>query len=103
MRFFSRVRVSGALILLVFFAIAASPAAASGGSSDESPDREFPISETSYVELQSERAHDLGIAPSELGILEVLKARVVADPLNLIAKLIFRREFAAMDKPKKMS
>ena len=49
----------------------------------------FPLAVETYEELQAERAHELGIEPEELGIIEILKVRIAADPFNLVATLIF--------------
>jgi len=63
---------------------------ASGGGASESEDyKPFPLPVEAYESLQAERAAELGIAPEELGILEILRVRIAADPFNLVATLIF--------------
>ena len=46
-----------------------------------------------YQVLQADRASELGVAPEDLSLVEILKIRIAADPFNLIATLIF---FAAV-------
>jgi hypothetical protein len=53
----------------------------------------FPLPVETYELLESERAVELGVDPGELGLIEVLKLRIAADPFNLVATLIF---FAAV-------
>ncbi|MEO0510877.1 MAG: putative Na+/H+ antiporter [Verrucomicrobiota bacterium] len=62
---------------------------AAGGGASKSDGHTFPLPVETYEELQAERAYELGIEPNELGIIEILKVRIVADPFNLIATLIF--------------
>lgn len=63
--------------------------AGGGGEGHSGPSHEFPIGLETYEKLQAERAEELGLAPEELGILEILKVRIAADPFNLVATLIF--------------
>ncbi|WP_233246097.1 putative Na+/H+ antiporter [Coraliomargarita sinensis] len=74
---------------VVFLLLPLVQLSASPGASDESEHLNFPLPLEAYQELQVERANELGIAPEDLGIVEILKVRIAADPFNLIATLIF--------------
>lgn len=60
--------------------------ASGGGGSSHGADFEFPISETSYQELEEHHAEELG---HELGLVDKLKLRAQADPFNVVATVIF--------------
>jgi len=89
---FSKGFVRAGLLLCISFLLCAPELVASGGMSENSG-HAFPLPEAAYFEKESQRAHELGIEPQDLGILEVLRVRIAADPFNLIATLIF---FAAV-------
>lgn len=62
---------------------------ASAGGAASSDGQTFPLPVETYLELQAERAGELGVAPEKLGIIEILKVRIAADPFNLVATLMF--------------
>ena len=85
------------LFAIGILALPVLPVSASGGGGT-SPQiheegRTFPLPLETYRDLQTQRAEELGVAPEELGLIEVLKVRIQADPFNLVATLIF---FAAV-------
>lgn len=49
----------------------------------------FPTQLATYTELEAERALELKVEPKDLGIVEILKLRAAADPINWIATLLF--------------
>ncbi|MFT5826787.1 MAG: Na+/H+ antiporter NhaD/arsenite permease-like protein [Yoonia sp.] len=49
----------------------------------------FPMPLEAYTPLEDARAEELGVTHAELGVLETLKLRATADPVNLIATLLF--------------
>ena len=61
----------------------------SGGHGHGAADISFPMPLEDYIPLEEARAEELGVEPSELGVLETLKLRATADPVNLIATLLF--------------
>ena len=73
------------------------PLSASGGGAASSQEHNgrlaFPLPVEAYEAFEAERAKELGIEAKELGLFEILKVRIAADPFNLIATLIF---FAAV-------
>jgi hypothetical protein len=73
--------------LCVVSAAFASSESHSGGHGDE--EIVFPMSLREYVPVEAARAAELKVAPEDLGLLEVLKVRAAADPINLIATLLF--------------
>ena len=77
--------------LTTLFLLFAGSAFAGGGApaGDSGADVVFPLPVEAYEERQAERANELGIEPEALGLLEVLKVRVKAEPFNLVATLIF--------------
>lgn len=86
-------------VVLVLFGLLVLPlvplAASVGGPADldEGSSLVFPLPVETYEALEAERAHELGLAADELGLGEILKVRIAADPFNLVATLIF---FAAV-------
>jgi hypothetical protein len=52
-------------------------------------DISFPMPLEDYTALEEARANELGVSHDELGVLETLKVRAVAAPINWIATLLF--------------
>jgi Na+/H+ antiporter NhaD/arsenite permease-like protein len=83
MRTYSGKWIIGFLCLL----LAGSWLAAAGGGGHGGEEVLFPLPLESYVEVEAERAAELGV--EQLGLFETLKLRVAMDPFNLIATLLF--------------
>lgn len=64
------------------------PLFAGGGTASENAIF-FPIPLEDYAVMETERALELEVDPDELSLIEILKVRASADPLNLIATLLF--------------
>ncbi len=63
---------------------------ASGGEHGEShSDIHFPMPLEAYQPLEQARAEELGVPVEDLGLIETLKVRAAADPVNWIATLLF--------------
>jgi hypothetical protein len=74
------------LLITVSFLAASQLFAGGGGGSSHGGDIVFPIPETTYMEMEAHHVEELG---HELGLIERLKIRAAADPINLIATLLF--------------
>jgi hypothetical protein len=77
------------LLLAGFVLPQCSFSASAGGFSGAEVHQVFPMPISAYAKLEAERANELGIPPEELGLLEIIKVRIEADPFNLIATLMF--------------
>jgi hypothetical protein len=64
-----------------------------GGGHGAVTEHTFPLPVEAYDALEEAKAVELGVERAELGLIEVLKLRISADPFNLIATMIF---FAAV-------
>jgi hypothetical protein len=79
-----KIRNAGIIIVLMIGAV--NLATASSGSSSHSADFEFPISEATYQAMEQQHAEEIG---HDLGLVDQLKMRAVADPFNIVASVIF--------------
>lgn len=77
------------LVLLGFALLPILSLSAAGGGSAEAQGHVFPLPVEAYETLQAERAVEMGVAPEDLGLFEILMVRIKADPFNLVATLIF--------------
>ncbi|MGJ8639803.1 MAG: putative Na+/H+ antiporter [Opitutaceae bacterium] len=85
-RSFTIIRLTVLLLACLFGSLTSLSAAGGGhGSSDIS----FPIPLEDYTLMEEARAQELGVAHDELGIVEMLKVRAGADPVNVIATILF--------------
>lgn len=75
------------LVLAVTLFLA--PSLSAGASSGSKSDISFPTPLSDYVQLESDRAEELGVDSKDLSIVEVLKLRAAVDPINWIAALLF--------------
>lgn len=74
--------------LFALVILGSSPLLAGSGGGSQS-DISFPTPLAKYTEMEVERALELGVATEDLGIVEILKLRAAADPINWIATLLF--------------
>tara|TARA_B100000614_G_C14142563_1_gene324904 strand:- start:16 stop:327 length:312 start_codon:yes stop_codon:yes gene_type:complete len=59
---------------------------AASGSSGEAL---LPVPLEAYSEIEAARASELGIPSEDFGLVEILKLRVAAEPLNLVTLMLF--------------
>ena len=52
-------------------------------------DISFPMALEDYTTLEQAHANELNISENELSVLQILKLRAIADPINLVATLLF--------------
>lgn len=83
--------ISRIIFILSLVLLGSSALSAAGGAAHGSghADISFPIPLEAYTPLEAARAEELGVPVEDLGILEILKVRASADPLNWIATLLF--------------
>lgn len=62
---------------------------AAGAPKKGTGEASFPIPLEQYTPMEAERADELGVEKDALGIVEILKLRAAADPVNWIATLLF--------------
>ncbi|WP_269526648.1 putative Na+/H+ antiporter [Coraliomargarita parva] len=77
------------LLLLLPFLPITLPSLHAAGGGDHASDIVFPLELDAYTHLEEERAQELGIAHEDLGLIETLKVRAKAEPMNIIATLLF--------------
>lgn len=82
---------SGYILTIVILALGlfSSSSLSAGGGGGAKSDLSFPTPLEDYTEMEAKRAAELGVDREELGIIEILKVRAAADPLNWIATLLF--------------
>ena len=81
------------LLFLASFIITSSLHASAGspisGDGHGVSDISFPMALEDYTPLEQAHADELNISEDELSVLQILKLRATADPINLIATLLF--------------
>lgn len=77
------------LLAVGLFASTSLFASGDAGGHGHGSDVVFPLPLDSYEQLEADRAQELGVPVEDLGIVEVLKVRAFADPMNWIATTLF--------------
>ena len=94
---------SGYILTIVILALGlfSSLSLSAGGGGGAKSDLSFPTPLEDYTEMEAKRAAELGVDREELGIIEILKVRAAADPLNWIATLLFSCNVPAVREPRR--